>query len=240
MAGSIFSVLREQREHENTMSEENKGTQIPETDPKLNEGTENPETPKTEEPKETPKNEGTETPKTEEPENDDTSEEVTVVACPHCGILETLNESGETELDACPHCGEEDLIERVVKVVRDGEVVKKKVKTKKTRLTAAQKQALAKARKKAHTATAEKSRKKSNKVRNKKGLNDADYVECPECGWSGDEDMLLNGCCPDCGAHICKPGDGCGKNEAVSSVMEAIANMSDEDLKALKEALKGE
>lgn len=223
MAGSIFSVLREQREHENTMSEENKGTQTPETDPKLNEGTETPETPKT-----------------EEPENYDTSEEVTVVACPHCGILETLNESGETELEACPHCGETELIERVVKVVRDGEVVKKKVKTKKTRLTAAQKQALAKARKKAHTATAEKARKKSNKVRSKKGLNDSDYVECPECGWTGDEDMLENGCCPDCGAHICRPGDGCGKNEAVNSVMEAIANMSEDDLNALKEALKGE
>lgn len=224
MAGSIFSVLREQREHENTMSEENKGTQIPGTDPKLNEGTENPEAHKT----------------------DDSSEEVTVVACPHCGILETLNESGESELDACPHCGEEDLIERVVKVVRDGSVVKKKVKTKKTRLTAAQKQALAKARKKAHTASAEKARAKSNKVRSKKGLNDADYVECPECGWTGDVSELVDGCCPDCGACIKDTSEKCGGkkkkafSESVNDVLESISNMTEEDLDALKEALKGE
>lgn len=224
MADSIFSVLREQREHENKMSEENKGTQIPETDPNLNEGTENPEAPKT----------------------DDASEEVTVVACPHCGILETLNESGETELEACPHCGEEDLIERVVKVVRDGSVVKKKVKTKKTRLTAAQKQALAKARKKAHTASAEKARAKSNKVRSKKGLNDADYVECPDCGWTGDVSELVDGCCPDCGACIKDTCEKCGAkkkktcSESVNDVLESISNMTEEDLDALKEALKGE
>ena len=61
---------------------------------------------------------------------ENSSEEITMVACPHCGILEALDESGESDIDSCPHCGEEDLIEKVVKVVRNGDVVKKKVKTK--------------------------------------------------------------------------------------------------------------
>ena len=134
----------------------------------------------------------------------------------------------------------------MVKVVRDGSVVKKKVKTKKTRLTAAQKQALAKARKKAHTASAEKARAKSNKVRSKKGLNDADYVECPDCGWTGDVSELVDGCCPDCGACIKDTSEKCGGkkkktcSESVNDVLESIANMTEEDLDALKEVLKGE
>ena len=176
---------------------------------------------------------------------DDSSEEMTMVACPHCGILEALDESGESDIDVCPHCGEEDLIEKVVKVVRNGDVVKKKVKTKKTRLTAAQKQALAKARKKAHSASAEQSRAKSNKVRRKKGLNDADYVECAECGWTGDASELVDGCCPECGAYIKDNSEKCGAkkkacSESVNDVLEAISNMTEEDIDELKEALKGE
>lgn len=177
---------------------------------------------------------------------EDSSEEIVMVACPHCGILEALDESGESDIDVCPHCGEEDLIEKVVKVVRNGDVVKKKVKTKKTRLTAAQKQALAKARKKAHSASAEKSRAKSNKVRSKKGLNDADYVECAECGWTGDASELEDGCCPECGASIKDNSEKCGAkkkkacSESVNDVLEAISNMTEEDIDSLKEALKGE
>ena len=111
--------------------------------------------------------------------------EETVVGCPNCGIIGVLNESGECDMEECPNCGETSLVEKVVKVVRDGQVVKKKVKTKKTILTAAQKSALAKARKKAHTASANKARLKSNKIRKNRGLNDSDYVECEECGYSG-------------------------------------------------------
>lgn len=238
MSDSIFAVLREQRTKENPVNEEQNPNPV---ENPVNEE-QNPSSPATENPVENPVNEEQNPPSSE----NDTSEEIVTVACPHCGILETLNESGETELESCPYCGEEDLIERVVKVVRDGSVVKKKVKTKKTRLTAAQKQALAKARKKAHTASAEKARAKSNKVRSKKGLNDADYVECTECGWTGDVSELVDGCCPDCGACIKDTSEKCGAkkkkacSESVNDVLEAISNMTEEDLDALKEALKGE
>lgn len=58
--------------------------------------------------------------------------------------------------------------ESTKKVVRGGKLVKVQVKTKKAKLSPEQKKALAKARKKAHTADAEKSRQKSMKVRKKK------------------------------------------------------------------------
>lgn len=65
---------------------------------------------------------------------------------------------------------DEEVDEKVKKVVRDGKVVKKKVPTHKVILNAKQKAALMKARKKAHTASANRARKKSNKVRDRKGL----------------------------------------------------------------------
>jgi hypothetical protein len=58
--------------------------------------------------------------------------------------------------------------EATEKVVRGGKLVKVKVRTKKKKLSADQKHALAKARKKAHTDGAEKARNKSMKIRAKK------------------------------------------------------------------------
>ena len=58
--------------------------------------------------------------------------------------------------------------ESTKKVVRGGQLVKVQVKTKKAKLSPEQKKALAKARKKAHTTDAEKSRQKSMQVRKKK------------------------------------------------------------------------
>lgn len=54
---------------------------------------------------------------------------------------------------------------KIVKVVRGGKLAKVKVRTTKARLSSAQKRALAKMRKKAHTAAASKARKKSMKIR---------------------------------------------------------------------------
>lgn len=58
--------------------------------------------------------------------------------------------------------------ESTKKIVRGGQLVKVQVKTKKAKLSPEQKKALAKARKKAHTADAEKARQKSMQVRKKK------------------------------------------------------------------------
>lgn len=116
---------------------------------------------------------------------------------------------------------EEDLDEAVKKVVRDGKVVTKKTTTKKKRLTSAQKAALAKARKKAHTGAAEKARAKSNKKRASMGLNDEECIECPECGFEGvtedfdEEDGVLY--CPECGAEISQASEACKKNEGCKS-----------------------
>ena len=151
------------------------------------------------------------------------NEEVLVLACPHCGIISGVNEAAVEE---CPICGEDALLEKVVKVVRDGKVVKKKVPSKKKILTPAQKAALAKARKKAHTAGANKKRKKSMKVANR--LNDEDYYECPDCGFSGDldefdtEDGVTT--CPECGAEITvKESKKC--NEEVDSMRAMLESM---------------
>ncbi len=56
------------------------------------------------------------------------------------------------------------------KVVRDGKIVIKKKRVKKYRMSAAQRQALKKARRKANTAAARRARKKSMRVRKKMGL----------------------------------------------------------------------
>lgn len=152
-----------------------------------------------------------ETPAEETPAQEpiDEAEEFVVIKCHDCGaILSGLDEAEE----GCPVCGSEDLDEKTVKVVREGKVVKKTVKSKKRRLTPAQKAALAKARKKAHTADANKKRAKSNKVRSKKGMNEDDSITCPECGYEGEyddydvEDGVL--ICPECGAEV---DEGCSK-----------------------------
>lgn len=133
----------------------------------------------------------------------DEAEEFVVIKCHDCGaILSGLDEAEE----GCPVCGSDDLDEKTVKVVRDGKVTKKNVSTKKRRLTPAQKAALAKARKKAHTPAAAKARAKSNKVRNRAGLNEADLITCPDCNFEGEyEDFEENDgvlICPDCGAEV--------------------------------------
>lgn len=104
---------------------------------------------------------------TEEQEEVDESEEFEVIRCNECGSV--LTDVDEAE-DGCPYCGSLDVSEKTVRVVRDGKVVTKNVRTTKRRLTPAQKAALAKARKKAHTASANKARAKSMKVRSNKGL----------------------------------------------------------------------
>ena len=70
----------------------------------------------------------------------------------------------ETELDD-DH--DEKIEEKTVKVVRDKAVVKKNIPTRKKRLSSAQKMALVKARKKAHTSKANKKRNKSVKIHKK-------------------------------------------------------------------------
>lgn len=60
------------------------------------------------------------------------------------------------------------VLEKMVKAIRDGKVVRVKVRTKKKRISAAQKSALRKARKKSHTASADRSRKKSMRIHRKK------------------------------------------------------------------------
>lgn len=129
--------------------------------------------------------------------------EMVIITCADCGtVLSSLDEAEE----GCPACGSDNLDEKTVKVVREGKVTKKNVTTKKHRLTAAQKAALAKARKKAHTPSAEKSRAKSNRVRSKKGMNESETVTCPECGYEGSAEDFdeEGGClvCPECDAHL--------------------------------------
>ena len=62
---------------------------------------------------------------------------------------------------------DEKIEEKTVKVVRDKAVVKKTIPTRKKRLSSAQKMALVKARKKAHTSQANKKRNKSVKIHKK-------------------------------------------------------------------------
>lgn len=125
---------------------------------------------------------------------------------------------------------EPEMNEAMKKVVRDGKVVTKKVTTKKKRLSAAQKQALAQARKKAHTAGANKARAKSNKIGKARGLHEEDSIVCPDCGFEGtkddfeEEDGHLY--CPTCGTEICCEEKGkekkCSKNEEVDVAELAV------------------
>ena len=167
-----------------------------------------------EEPAVDPVNEGVEetpvveTPVEEPADHIDEAEEFVVIRCHDCGaILSGLDEAEE----GCPVCGSDDLDEKTVKVVKDGKVVKKNVATRKKKLTAAQKAALAKARKKAHTAGANKARKKSMAVRDKKGMNEEDVITCPECDFEGEyDDFDEEGgtlICPECGAEVDIPNE---------------------------------
>lgn len=62
------------------------------------------------------------------------------------------------------------MLEAVRKVIRDGEVKYIKKRTRKRRMTAAQKAALKKARRKAHTGAAKAARKKSLRARKSRGM----------------------------------------------------------------------
>lgn len=116
--------------------------------------------------------------------------------CEDCGAL--CEHEGE-----CDECG--GYLEEAMKmVVKNGKVVKKKIKTKKQKMSAKQKAALKKAQKKANTAGAKKARAKSMKVRAKKGLNEGENKECPECGYVGTMVEIDDGIfeCPDCHAEL--------------------------------------
>lgn len=63
-----------------------------------------------------------------------------------------------------------EMILESLRMVRGGEVVRKSRKRRKRRMTSAQRAALKKARRKAHTSAARRARKKSMKVRSKRGL----------------------------------------------------------------------
>ena len=78
---------------------------------------------------------------------------------------ESLEEDEEDLEEDDDH--DEKIEEKTVKVVRDKAVVKKTIPTRKKRLSSAQKMALVKARKKAHTSKANKKRNKSVKIHKK-------------------------------------------------------------------------
>lgn len=112
------------------------------------------------------------------------------------------NTSESDELDEEDEESEDKIEEKQVKVVRDGKVVTRKVKTVKTKLTSKQKQALAKARKKAHTAGANKARKKSMAIHKKRLGEGEENCQCPYCGYEApvNEFTQADGqlMCPDC------------------------------------------
>jgi hypothetical protein len=62
------------------------------------------------------------------------------------------------------------MTEATVKVVRGGQVIRKKKRLKKRKMSGPQKRALKMARRKAHSGKARKARKKSNKMRSSRGL----------------------------------------------------------------------
>lgn len=116
--------------------------------------------------------------------------------CEDCGAL--CEHEGE-----CDDCG--GYLEEAMKmVVKNGKVVKKKIKTRKQKMSAKQKAALKKAQKKSQSAGAKKARAKSMKVRSKKGLNEGENKECPECGYVGTMRQMDDGVweCPDCHAEL--------------------------------------
>ena len=92
-------------------------------------------------------------------------------------------------------------------------------------MSAKQKAALAKARKKAHTSGAQKARAKSMKVRKKKVHEGEDFA-CPECGYEGGMNSIEQGVweCPDCGAEL---------ELAEESISESVMAQVDEYLELL-------
>lgn len=82
--------------------------------------------------------------------------------CLNCGAVLNINDVDE---EVCPYCGNTELEEAFVTAVRQGKKVKiKKRIGPKKHLSSAQKMALAKARKKAHTGSANRMRNKSMKI----------------------------------------------------------------------------
>ena len=132
-------------------------------------------------------------------DSENESEILSLSVCESCGAL---HESTEEKCE----CGGE-LTESMKLVVRAGKVVKRKVKSKKGKMSSKQKSALAKARKKAHSSGANKARAKSMKVRSKKikeEINEAEDFECPVCDYVGPMDKNEDGyyVCPECGAEL--------------------------------------
>lgn len=77
--------------------------------------------------------------------------------------------SKNTVMEESADLVETELVETTKKVVRDGKVLTLKVKVKRPKkLTSKQKRALAKARKKSHTSSADRERMKSMRVRSRK------------------------------------------------------------------------
>ena len=132
-------------------------------------------------------------------DSENESEILSLSVCESCGALH------ESTKEKC-ECGGE-LTESMKLVVRAGKVVKRKVKSKKGKMSSKQKSALAKARKKAHSSGANKARAKSMKVRSKKikeEINGAEDFECPVCDYVGPMDKNEDGyyVCPECGAEL--------------------------------------
>lgn len=237
---SLFAQMRESR-----AANMNEGVKQEDKEKEtLNEGTNETGTEKTKKEEasatETQVDEGT-----NETGTEDVNEEVSAVFCKDCGAL-VSGYMNESEVDECPCCGSEELLEKVVKVVRDGKVVSKKVATKKKRLSSAQKAALSKARKKAHSSAANKQRAKSVKKRAKAGLNEDDVFECTECGYTGGyEDFSVdddgNLICPECGAEIDESCDNqtVGKPETKKKENTKVNEETSDadDMKALLESV---
>ena len=132
-------------------------------------------------------------------DSENESDILSLSVCESCGAL---HESTEEKCE----CGGE-LTESMKLVVRAGKVVKRRVKSKRGKMSSKQKSALAKARKKAHSSGANKARAKSMKVRSKKikeEINEAEDFECPVCDYVGPMDKNEDGyyVCPECGAEL--------------------------------------
>ena len=197
------------------------------------------EEPKQEEPKEEPE-EPKEEPKQEEPKQGELDEgkKVDEVLEGYFANGFVLHEGASLDLFICEDCGAlceaagecEDcggnLEEAMKLVVKNGKVVKKKVKRKKQKMSAKQKAALKKAQKASQKGSAKKARAKSMKVRAKKGLNEGENKECPECGYIGTMTEVDDGVfeCPDC--HV-----------ELEIAEEAIKESVDEVLESYKNAL---
>ena len=160
--------------------------------------------------------------------NNNLDETIILNICPNCDEL-------FEGVEVCPQCNS-NLDEKIKLVVRDGKVIKKEVKKKKNKkLSSAQRQALAKARKKAHTSSANKNRAKSLKKRSRINDSNEDYLVCPECGYEGLESEFLDGDeykCPDCGVDLeleneSKSKSNNAKNESLAIILETLNVPSD-------------